>query len=247
MLDYAIVCPLVFLAGFVDSIAGGGGLISLPAYLMTGLPPVGAIATNKFSSFCGTLVPTWRYARRGMFDVVRSIPAIVAALGGSAVGAELALKVPGGVFDKVMLVVIPLTAVFVLSVKGIESRKKPFSAAATMWIAAAAALVMGVYDGFYGPGTGTFLILALVYIARCSLNSAAGMSKMINLSTNAAALAVYLYHGAVALPLGIAAAVFGIAGNYLGSTFFIRKGSGIAKPVIIAVLTIFLIKMIFFQ
>ena len=247
MLDYAIVCPLVFIAGFVDSIAGGGGLISLPAYLMTGLSPVGAIATNKFSSFCGTLVPTWRYARRGMFNVVRSLPAIFAALAGSAVGAELALLVPNSVFDKVMLVVIPLTAVFVLSVKGIRSEKKPYSANATMWIAATAALVMGVYDGFYGPGTGTFLILALVYIARCTLDMAAGMAKIINLSTNAAALAVFLYHGSVMLPLGIVAAVFGIAGNYLGSTFFIRKGSGIAKPIIILVLAIFLVKMLFFQ
>lgn len=246
MVDFLIVCPLVFIAGFVDSIAGGGGLISLPAYLITGLPPVNAIATNKFSSFCGTIVPTWRYARRGMFNVARSLPSICTALAGSAVGAELALLVPNNIFDIVMLVVIPLTAIFVLSVKKIHSEKKPFSKNATMWIAAAVALIMGVYDGFYGPGTGTFLILSLVYIARCSLDSAAGMAKIINLSTNAAALAIFLFHGSVVFTLGIVAAVFGIAGNYLGSTFFIRKGSNIAKPVIIVVLAIFLIKEIFF-
>lgn len=247
MVDFLIVCPLVFIAGFVDSIAGGGGLISLPAYLMTGMPTVGAIATNKFSSFCGTIVPTWRYARRGMFNVARSLPAICTALVGSTIGAELALLVPNNIFDKVMLVVIPLTAIFVLCVKKIRSEKKPFSPTATMWISAAVALAMGVYDGFYGPGTGTFLILSLVYIARCSLDASAGMAKIINLSTNGAALAIFLYHGSVYLPLGLVAALFGIAGNYLGSTFFIKKGSGIAKPIIVLVLVIFLIREIFFQ
>ena len=100
-----------------------------------------------------------------------------------------------------------------------------------------------MYDGFYGPGTGTFLMLLLTGVAHVSLNEAAGMTKVINLSTNIAAVAVFLYNGVVYFPLAIVAAVFGIAGNYIGAKYFTRKGTGFVKPVIIVVLTIFFIKV----
>ena len=243
MIEYLIVCPLVFLAGFIDAIAGGGGLISLPAYLIAGLPPHAAIGTNKFSACLGTTVATWHYARCGFIHWKRVIPAVVTALLGSWLGARLALLVEAGAFKIIMLFVLPLTACYVLRKKSLQSDKVPFTEKKTMLIIMSLALVIGVYDGFYGPGTGTFLMLLLTAVAHVSLNEAAGTTKVINLSTNFAALAVFLVHGVVWFPLALVAAVFGIAGNYIGANYFTSKGTGFVKPVIIIVLTIFFIKI----
>ena len=242
-MEYLIVCPLVFLAGFIDAIAGGGGLISLPAYLIAGLPPHSAIGTNKFSACLGTTVATWHYARCGFIKWRQVAPAVVMALAGSALGARLALMVDSEIFKVIMLVVLPLTACYVLRRRDLGGDRTPFSTSKTSMIASTLALLIGIYDGFYGPGTGTFLMLLLTAMAHMSLNEAAGTTKAINLSTNVAALAVFLWHGVVWLPLALAASVFGIAGNYIGARCFTRKESRIARPVIIVVLSIFFIKI----
>ena len=242
-MEYLIVCPLVFLAGFIDAIAGGGGLISLPAYLIAGLPPHSAIGTNKFSACLGTTVATWHYARCGFIKWRQVAPAVVMALAGSALGARLALMVDSEIFKVIMLVVLPLTACYVLRRRDLGGDRTPFSTSKTSMIASTLALLIGIYDGFYGPGTGTFLMLLLTAMAHMSLNEATGTTKAINLSTNVAALAVFLWHGVVWLPLALAASVFGIAGNYIGARYFTRKESRIARPVIIVVLSIFFIKI----
>ena len=243
MIEYLIVCPLVFLAGFIDAIAGGGGLISLPAYLIAGLPPHTAIGTNKFSACLGTTVATWHYARKGIIHWKHALPAVVTALTGSWLGAELALWVNAEAFKLVMLIVLPLTGFYVLFKKPFKADKKPYSDVKTVLITLVLSFLIGIYDGFYGPGTGTFLILLLTAVAHVSLNEAAGTTKIINLSTNLAALAVFLLNGVVLFPLALVAAVFGIAGNYMGANYFTSKGTGFVKPVIIIVLTIFFIKI----
>ena len=187
MIEYLIVCPLVFLAGFIDAIAGGGGLISLPAYLIAGLPPHAAIGTNKFSACLGTTVATWHYARKGIIHWKHALPAVVTALTGSWLGAELALWVDAEAFKLVMLIVLPLTGFYVLFKKPFKADKKPYSDVKTVLITLVLSFLIGIYDGFYGPGTGTFLILLLTAVAHVSLNEAAGTTKIINLSTNLAA------------------------------------------------------------
>ena len=243
MLDYLIVCPLVFLAGFVDAVAGGGGLISLPAYMIVGLNPIDAIGTNKFSASCGTMVATMRYSRCGYIRWRELVPAIILALVGSWVGARLALLVENDIFKIVMLVVLPITAIFVLNKKALSKYRSPYPVTKAMTIIALLALMMGVYDGFYGPGTGTFLMLMLVGIAHISLEQAVGTTKVINLSTNLASLSVYLVHGKVLFPLALVAAVFGVAGNFIGARYFTKKGAGFVKPIIVVVLAIFFVKL----
>lgn len=245
MLEYIIICPLVFIAGFVDAIAGGGGLISLPAYLMAGLPAHYAIGTNKFSACMGTFVATYRFLKKGLVNLPHVLPSVFTALAGSWLGAKLALSVPADIFKSLMLVIIPVTAVFVIKAKSIENSKPPFSPFKSVVISAVIALVIGIYDGFYGPGTGTFLILLLVYVARLTLKEAAGATKIINLSTNVAALTVFLSSGSVVFPLAIVASLFGIAGNYIGANYFISRGKGVARPIIIIVLGIFLVKIVY--
>ena len=245
LLRCLIVCPLVFLAGYVDAVAGGGGLISLPAYLIAGLPPHTAIGTNKLSSSLGTCVTTVQFARRGYIVWKLAALCAVLALAGSALGANLALRVGDRVFKLLLLVILPLTAFYVFRSKTLERQaREPLPPGKTAAAAAALALVFGVYDGFYGPGTGTFLLLLLTGLARMDLRAAAGTTKIINLSTNLAALATYLVNGRVLLPLGLIAGAFGVAGNLLGARSFTKRGAKIVKPLIGVVLAVFFVRVV---
>ena len=241
---FLIVCPLVFLGGFVDAVAGGGGLISLPSYMLAGLPPHFAIATNKLSSGMGTLVSTYRFGKSGNIPWKSAIPCVVMAMIGSACGARIALLVDAELFKKLMLVIIPITAYYVLRTKNLDVEREPLSPGKTVFRACLVALVIGMYDGFYGPGTGTFLILLLTSFARFTLGNANGTAKSINLTTNITSLVVYLLNAKVIIPLGLVAGIFGIAGNYLGVSFFNDKGSKAVKPIMIVVLTLFFIKIL---
>lgn len=246
MLKYLIVCPLVFLAGFVDSIAGGGGLISLPAYMIAGLPAHTAIATNKLSSTLGTVASTGRFLKNGYIPVKLSLCAAVMALIGSAVGANISMLLPEQVLQGMLLVVLPIVAFYVLKNKSMGENEKtgtlPFPK--MLMVAMGAALVIGVYDGIYGPGTGTFLLLILTGLGRMDLRSAAGATKVINLSSNVAALITFIAHGQVYWPLGLAAAVFCICGHYLGSGLVSKDGKKIVRPVVLVVLVILFLKII---
>lgn len=245
--QFLIVCPLVFLAGFVDAIAGGGGLISLPAYLFAGLPATMAVGTNKLSSSIGTTLATYRYARKGYIPWKLTLFCVIGAFIGSFIGARLQLLIDEGAFKLIMLVVLPLTAIYVFFGKGLkqDTPREPYSLVKTTLIGVAAALVIGVYDGFYGPGTGTFLILLLTGVAHMEVAKANGVSKAINLSTNVAALYVYITSGNVLFILGLVASVFSLAGNYIGTRFFAAKGMKSVRLIVMVVIAIFFVKLLF--
>lgn len=244
IITFLIVCPLTFLGGFVDAVAGGGGLISLPAYMIAGLPVHNAIATNKLSSGMGTTVATYRLARLGYIPWRKAALCIVMAIIGSSTGAKLALMVDAELFKRLMLVIIPLTAIYVMRNKSMDEPKEPLGNTQTVIRACAIALLIGVYDGFYGPGTGTFLILLLSGFAHISLKESNGIAKSINLTTNLSSLVVYLMNGKVIILLGLAGGLFGIAGNYIGVTFFKNKGAKAVRPLMIVVLVIFFIRIL---
>ena len=243
-LTYLIVCPLVFLGGFVDAVAGGGGLISLPAYMIAGLPVHNAIATNKLSSAMGTSVATAKLARAHYIPWKKALPCVIAALIGSNIGAHLALLVSDALFKRLMLVILPLTAVYLFRTRDLDVKREELSVVKSAVIATAIALVIGMYDGFYGPGTGTFLILLLTALAHFRLGEANGIAKSINLATNVSSLAVYLLNGKVIPTLGLAAGICGIAGNYIGVTFFQQKGSKAVKPIMLTVLALFFVRIL---
>lgn len=241
----AVVFFCVFLSGFVDAIAGGGGLISLPAYLMVGLPSHTAIATNKLSSAMGTTVSTVKYAINGYVNWKSAAFCVICALAGSWVGAEIALLIPDNIFNIVMIVLLPFIAFYVLKNKKFETDKEPFSPQKTLILCLISAFVMGLYDGFYGPGTGTFLLIMLTAVARISLNEAAGTTKVINLTSNITAMTVFLINGKTLIWLGLAAGVFSIAGHYLGAKLFTKNGAKVARPITIGVIILLFIKIIF--
>lgn len=242
--QYLIICPLVFIAGFIDAIAGGGGLITLPAYLIAGLPPHYAIATNKMSSTMGTATATIKYAKDGYIPWKLSLCCALMAIGGSKIGASLSLAIDDGVLKIVMLFLLPVTAAVLLRKKTFEEDDRPLKEGKTYAIALGVAFVIGMYDGFYGPGTGTFLILLLTGLAHMNLTTANGVTKVINFSSNITALTVYYLNGKVILPLGLIAGLFSIAGNWLGSKTFSSKGAKAAKPVMLVVLLVFMVKII---
>lgn len=241
---FFIICPLTFLAGLVDSIGGGGGLISLPAFLISGLPPHSAIATNKLASSVGTTVSTIRYCKNGFWDRMLALPGIIMALLGSFLGARLVLLTSDAFLKRMMLIILPVVAVIVLLDKKEPEYDVSFPFPKRLLIVCISAFVIGCYDGFYGPGTGTFLLLALTHIARMDVRTASGNVKLINLSSNIAALVTFLMSGHVNLAYGLTGAFFCFAGHYVGSGLVIRNGSKIVRPVIVFVLILLFVKVI---
>lgn len=242
---YLIVCPLVFLAGFVDAIAGGGGLISLPGYMMAGLPIHNVIGTNKLSSSMGTTLATYKYARSGYISWKPALYSTVCAFLGSFGGAHLALWVNQDYFKIFILIILPITAYYVMRGKSFSGDLERFDDKKTIRIAMICAFFIGIYDGFYGPGTGTFLILLLTGVAHMKIAEANGVSKFINLMTNYTSLAVFLSNGTVILTLGLIAGAFNILGNWLGTIAFKKGGIRTAKPIIVIVLVLFFVKTVY--
>ncbi len=242
---FLIICPFVFLAGFVDAVGGGGGLISLPAYLIAGLPAHQAIATNKLSACCGTALATFRFARQGFIRWRTALPCVAAAIAGAWCGAHLSLLVDSEALMKVLYVILPLTALLVLRKDTFRDRTEAAPPdRRTALIAAAVSLVIGVYDGFYGPGTGTFLIIAFSLLARMDVRSANGQCKAVNLATNVTSLIVFLRSGQTLVALGLAAAVCNMAGGWLGAGLALKSGAKITRPVILLVLALLLLKVL---
>ena len=244
---FLIVCPLLFLAGLVDSIGGGGGLISLPAYLFAGLPAHMAIATNKLSSACGTSLATARFIRKGLVNLRLAVPSVIMAVAGSSLGAKLSLLVDEAVLKYILLGVLPVAAFFVLNRHLFRDDGQQSAAAdrKTLIVYGVSAFVIGMYDGFYGPGTGTFLIIAFTVFTRMTVGSANAQAKVINLTSNITSLTVFLLNGQVLIPLGLAGAVCNMAGAWVGSGLAISKGVRIVRPVILLVLLLLLIKILF--
>ncbi len=239
-----IVCPLAMLAGFIDSVAGGGGLISLPAYYLAGLPPVLAAGTNKLSAALGTLVASIRYGKAKQVKWMVALLAVPAAFLGSFLGAKLLQVIPEDTMRLIVIGAIPLVAVLVLRQRGTLSAKKRISDQAVPLLSFLIGLVIGFYDGLVGPGTGTFLILLFTMVMGMDAVAASGTAKIINLSSNVAALVTLMLDGHVLYLLGLPAALCAMAGGYLGAGMTIRRGAAFIRWMLMAVLALLLAKMI---
>lgn len=246
-LDYTIVLPIIFLAGFIDAIAGGGGLISLPAYWSVGIPPHLALGTNKFSSCFGTVFSTANYFRAKMIDVPVALLSAAFALLGSWLGATTALHVSAKILNYLLVILIPIVAVISLTSRkmGYESRAHLLGLGYRLLLGGLAGLGIGFYDGFFGPGTGTFLILIYTSLLHYDFVRANGNTKVVNLASNVAALITFSVSGHVYLPLAIPGAICGITGNILGSKLVILKGNKLIKEVFVLALLMLLGRVIY--
>lgn len=242
---YLIVCPLVFLAGLVDSIAGGGGLISLPAYLFAGLPAHNAVATNKFSSSVGTAVSTARLCYNNHPKHYHALPAVILAFIGSHIGSRLSLLLPDSAFKIILCIILPAVAFYVLKEKNLDKASEVEIPLSKQIITlSVSSFIIGAYDGFYGPGTGTFLILVYTTFAHMTLMESATTTKLANLTSNISALVVFLMEGLVYIKLGLVASLFSILGHYLGAGMVLKNGSKIVRAIILTVISLLFVKII---
>ena len=240
-----IVCPLVFLAGFIDSIAGGGGLIATPAYILAGLPMHTVLGTNKAMSMFGTSVAAWKYIKSGNINWHAAIVAAAGSFAGSALGSQVALRIDGNTLKTIFVVILPIVAIFVLF-----GKKKSDNENSTMLtgfklnlVAFLVGVVTGAYDGLIGPGAGTFMIIGFNMFVGLDYIKSGGCAKVVNVASNISAFISFVRVGQVIWALAIPAAVFSMAGNLLGSSYAIKHGSKVVKKVMIVVLIGIFIKL----
>ncbi len=244
---YLIVLPAVFLAGLIDSIAGGGGILSVPAYMAAGLPPHFVLGNNKFSSSFGTLFATLRYHQHGLIDVRVAMLSALFALGGSFLGASAVLLLRPDFLRWLLILLIPLVAVFTLAHRslGLSNRSGDLPGRRKYPLAAVVSLLIGFYDGFFGPGTGTFLILFYTLALKYDFVTANANTKVVNLASNIAAVVTFVAGGKVLFAMGVPAAIAGIAGNLLGAKMVIQRGVSIIRPVFILTLLLLFAKVLY--
>jgi len=242
---YLPLTLLVFLAGFVDSIAGGGGLITLPAYLAHGLNPALLLGTNKLSSSMGTAVAAVKFIKETRFgpDFLFILAALAA--GGSFLGARLISLVPPETIRYLLLVLLPPVAVFLAAKKkfALADTSSRFTEGALLGRSAGIGASVSFYDGLLGPGTGTFLAVAFARLCGFDLLRATALAKFLNLVSNLAALAAFLSLGTVHVKLGLAMGLAGMAGNYAGSHMALKKGAWLIRPMLLAVSSALLLKI----
>lgn len=240
-----IVCPLLFLAGFADSVAGGGGVISVPAGMLAGIPIHTVYGTNKFAMSFGTLTSVIQYGRSGNICWRTALFAAAGALVGSNLGARLALLLSERYLSYCLMVLLPAAALFVAFNKGFgqEPRPKNLSGAQEAILASLIGLLVGAYDGFFGPGAGTFYIILFCSILGTDLIRANGNAKVVNLASNVGALVAYLLNGKVWFAVGLPMALCSMAGNFLGSRLAIKNGARFIRPVMALMIVLLLVKI----
>jgi len=241
-----ILCPLIFLAAFIDSIAGGGGLVSLPAYIFVGIPVHTASGTNKFSSSIGTATALVNYIRSGSVDFYAAIPGALGALVGSWIGTRLALSLSPRVLQICLMVTLPLAGIFIFLSRDKKNPvpKAPVENRCKLLLSAVIGLVLGCYDGFFGPGAGMFMTLALSGLVRLELIRAVGTTKIINFASNIASMVTWLVSGKVLFPIAIPCMVCSVAGNFLGSHLAIRIGKKFIRIILALVAILLFVKIL---
>ncbi|HSN92750.1 MAG TPA: TSUP family transporter [Anaeromyxobacteraceae bacterium] len=242
--EIAILSAVALAAGTVDAIAGGGGLLTVPALLAAGLPPHLAIATNKGQSVFGSFAAAIRFGRAGMLDRRRALVAFPAGVAGALAGAAAVLVVPPGTLRPVVLVLLVAAALFVGLRRPRSAPAEPAPARrGTPALTAAIALAIGAYDGFFGPGTGTFLIVAFVALLGDGLARASASAKVVNFASNLAALVLFASRGVVVWRIALPMAAAQLAGGWIGAHLAIRRGDALVRRVAVTVTLALVLKL----
>ncbi|RIK86915.1 MAG: hypothetical protein DCC69_06075 [Hyphomicrobiales bacterium] len=232
-----------FVAGFIDSIAGGGGLITVPALLLAGLSPVEALGTNKLQSVFGSGSATYAYGAAGLVDVKRQLPSAALAFLGSIAGAVLATILPGDWLRAVlpaMLVVIALYFAFKPDMSDVDraQRISPFLFGVTI------VPLIGFYDGLFGPGTGSFFMLAFVALAGYGVLKATAHTKLLNFASNVGSLLFFSAAGVVVWKVGLVMGAAQFLGARLGARLAMKNGARLIKPLLVATCVVLAIRLL---
>lgn len=246
-LQFLLLGAAIFCAGFVDAVAGGGGLITVPAYLAAGLPPIYVLGTNKFVSSMGTFAAILRYRRSNMLTLRGLAPALAAGIVAAVIGAKLATLMNPAFLRPILLVALPILAWIVWSRHdfGEADQSGEFEKRELRLRTAAVAAPVALYDGFFGPGAGTFYALGLTKFARYDLLGATARAKALNGASNLAALAAFIFARRVMWSVGAPMILASVAGNWLGARFGSRGGAPAIRPIVAAVTAALFLKILF--
>lgn len=247
MLDLWVLVVLGFVgvaAGFIDAVAGGGGMIALPALLSFGVPPVAALATNKMQSVVGTSMATLTYWRKGFIDLKILAPAVVATFAGSFIGASVVKNLDTSVLAKfVPFALIGIAIYFLVAPKLSDENKKP--RLNIIYFLPVLGFCVGFYDGIFGPGTGSFFAIGFVTLFGFGMTRATGHTKALNMTSNLAALALFIPAGDVLWPVALVMAAGQIVGAYLGALSGIKMGAKLIKPLVVIVSIAMALRLLF--
>ena len=232
-------------AGFVDAIVGGGGLILVPALFSTfpSAPPATLLGTNKSASVWGTGFATWQFSRRVQIRWAAMLPAAFCGLAGSFAGAWAVTQVAPTYLRKALPFVLLAILLYTLAKKDLGQRHQPrWSGHHEVLVACAIGACIGLYDGFFGPGTGSFLVFLFVRVLGYDFLNASAGAKLINVFTNLAAIVLFASKGHVWWQLGLLMAAANVAGSFMGSRLALKHGAGFVRWAFIAVVTLLIVK-----
>ncbi len=244
-MEFAFLFAAAFLAGLIDAVAGGGGLVQIPA-IFSAYPshaPATLIGTTKVASMAGTFNAAVRYARSVRIYWGATGPAVVAAFLCSMAGAYTLTLVPAEPLRKLLPFVLAILLIYTLAKKDLGAEHAPtLSGARERWVALAGGAAIGFYDGIFGPGTGSFLMIMFVRLFGYDFLHAAASTKLVNLATNVAALMLLGAKGHVWWELGLVMAVGNVIGSQLGSRLALKHGSGFVRKVFLLVVSALILK-----
>ena len=241
---YLMLVVSGFIAGFFDSVVGGGGVVTLPSLLWAGLPPYYALGTNKLAGTFASSTSSWTYFRSAWLDKKLLAWMFPFTFAGAWFGASTVLKVNERYLQTIILVAIVVITLITLFKKNMgEHNRFRGVTVGTLWLALPVAFALGFYDGFIGPGTGSFLLFTFLTLFRYDFQLAAGNGRVLNFSSNIAALLLFALRGKVVYLVGLPMGVAMMLGARAGSKLAIAKGVPYIRPLFIAVAVILSIKM----
>ena len=222
------------IAGTIDTIAGGGGLLTIPALLWAGLPPTTALATNKLQAIFGTFTASTYFIRKKMVDISSMKLMIVSAFIGSTLGGVALLQIDASILQKIIPFLLMAIGIYFLVSKdaGVIEKHKLIS---TALFSVTIVLIIGFYDGFFGPGTGSFLTIAFIYLLGYNISNATAHTKILNFATNAASVLFFLFMGKIYILVGLVMGAGQIIGALIGARLVMLQGQKIIRPLIVVI------------
>ncbi|XXF81520.1 TSUP family transporter [Myxococcaceae bacterium GXIMD 01537] len=243
-LQLALLCVAALCAGLVDAIAGGGGLVTLPALMSVNLPMHVVLGTNKGQSVFGSFAALVRFARAGLVERRLAKVTFPFGLVGSLAGAGLVLLVEPRVLRPLVLVLLVAVAFFLAFRRGPPPQERPVPSRERLWaIGAAVAFGIGAYDGFFGPGTGTFLIVAFSTLLGHGMARASADAKVVNFASNLAAVSLFALKGVVLWPVALPMAAAQFTGGWVGAHLAVKGGDTLVRKVVLLVVVALVVKL----
>ena len=242
----ALLMLIAALAGMVDAIAGGGGLLALPALLWAGLPPVEALATNKLQGSFGTFTASCNFIHKGEIDWRRLKGPLAFTFAGSVAGTLIVQHLDSGFLNRLVPSLLILFALYFLLSPRIGDRDAQHRVSHA-WFGLLIGFPVGFYDGFFGPGTGTFFAAAFVLLLGYNLRRATAGTKLLNFTSNVASLLFFAMAGKVIWSIGLPMGLAQMAGAWAGSHLVIRHGTRLIKPLLVTVSVLISIKLLWFD